>query len=291
LSWPQRLTVAAGSILFYPLISGLHLGQIQTILTLLYCTAFYCWLRGAERSAGVLLALSALIKPQFALMFVWAAMRRKWGAFWAGFSTLAAGVCASIAVFGWQNNLDYLPVLRTLSRGEASFVNQSMNGLLNHLTFNDDPFLWSDTAFAPHSLTVALGTALASLLLLALALFWRRTERTGGVADFACMAAIATIASPIVWTHHYGAFLPIFVWLWFAHYRRAAGTRGIVWLAVAYGLVGNYDSVVPALGRIPVLNLALSEVYFGGLITVGLLLHVQRSPNNVPALTTVPRPA
>lgn len=289
LSWTQQLTVACGSILFFPLVCGIVLGQIQTLLTLLYCVAFYCWLRGAQRTAGVFLALSALVKPQFALMLVWAAVRRRWGAFWAGLATLAAGAAASVAVFGWQNNLGYIPVLRTLSLGETYFINQSMNGLLNRLISAEDPFLWNDRSFAPFSLTVYLGTALTTLLLLGLALYARRGQRTGGAADFAAMAVVATIASPIVWTHHYGAFLPIFVWLWFGHYRHAHARRDIPWLIAAYYMVGNYESVLPALARIPVLNLAMSYVYFGGLITLALLLRLRRAPAAAP--TTAPTPA
>lgn len=272
LALPQLLAVAAGSLCFYPLLSGLDLGQIQTVLTLLYCAAFYCWLRGAERSAGALFAAVALVKPQFLFLLLWSAVRRRWGAFYAGIATLAAGTSASIAIFGWRNNLEYVAVARVIARsGEAFLANQSMNGLLNRLLHNGDPLTFHFDAFPPCNTAVYTGTVISSLLLLAFALAWPWGAGRGGIADFSCAAAVATLASPVAWAHHYGIFLPILVWLWFGYFRARPDLGNAAWLAAAYALIaGNLSPLVLAAG-LPVLNIALSYTFLGGLIVVVVL--------------------
>jgi hypothetical protein len=272
LALPQLFAVVVGSICFYPLLSGLSLGQIQTVLTLLYCATFYCWLRGAERAAGVLIAVIALVKPQFVFLLIWSAVRRRWGAFYAGLATLLAGTSASIAVFGWRNNLEYAGVVRAIAHtGEAFLPNQSMNGLLNRLLYNGDPFTFSFNSFAPYHPAVYAGTAISSVLLLAFALAWPWGAHRSGIADFACAAACATLASPVAWTHHYGVFLPILVWLWFGYFRTRPGVSNAAWLVTAYALIGGSLSPLVLAAGVPVLNIVLSYTYLGGLIVVALL--------------------
>jgi hypothetical protein len=274
-----RLDIAAivaillGSLLFYPLLTGCVLGQIQTILTLFYSVAFYCWLRGYERTSGVFIGLMILVKPQFSFLLLWAALRKRWNALIAGLACVALILPIALIMFGWRNNWDYLSVLRALSSvGESFYANHSMNGLLNRFLFNGDQIFHPDS-FPPFHSVVYAGTLLSSFFLFGLALiFPGGRERLGGMADFACAAAVATMASPIVWEHHYGIFLPILVWLWFGRTSGRAPVRNTAWLAVAYILISDCLSPLNLLWRIPVLNIAQSYMYIGGLMIVWLLL-------------------
>lgn len=267
------VAIFLGSLLFYPLLIGCVLGQIQTILTLFYSVAFYCWLRGYERTGGVFIGLMILVKPQFSLLLLWAALRKRWNALIAGLACVALILPISLILFGWRNSWDYLSVLRALSSvGESYYANHSMNGLLNRLLFNGDQMFHPDS-FPPFHPVVYAGTLLSSVFLVGLALvFTGQRKRLGGMADFACAAAVATMASPIVWEHHYGIFLPILVWLWFGRTSGLAPIRSTAWLAVAYILIGDCLSPLNLLWHVPILNIAQSYTYFGGLMIVWILL-------------------
>lgn len=266
--------ILVGTLMFYPLMRGCALGQVQTILTLIYTVAFYCWLVGAERWSGALIGLLVLVKPQFALLLLWATFRKRWGALIAGLAAIGLILLIALAVFGWQNNWGYLDVLRALSRtGETYSPNQSMNGLLNRLLFNGDSQRFYFASFPAFNPIVYVGTLISSTLLVVLAMvFPGGRARRGGLADFACISAVATIASPIAWEHHYGVFLPILVWLWFGRASGNAPVRGVAWLVAAWILIGDSLSPLNALAYVPVANLALSYMYFGGLIVLWILL-------------------
>jgi len=273
---PNVATIVAillGSLLFYPLLEGCVLGQIQTILTLFYSVAFYCWLRGYERISGAFIGLTVLVKPQFLLLLLWAALRKRWNALIAGLACIGVVLPLSLILFGWRNNWEYLSVLRALSSvGESYYANHSMHGLLNRLLFNGDQMFHLDS-FPPFHPVVYAGTLLSSIALVGLAfMFPGGRKRLGGMADFALTAAAATMASPIVWEHHYGIFLPILVWLWFGRTSGRAPIRNMAWLATAYVLLGDCLSPLNLLWRFPILNIAQSYMYFGGMMIVWLLL-------------------
>ena len=143
----------------------MYLGQIQTILTFGFTVAFYCWISGREKTSGAILGVMALVKPQYALFLLWAALPEV-GALASGIAAFVTGVLASCCVFGFHNNVDYLKVLHFIAmHGESYATNQSMNGLLNRLLFNGSNLIWNESAFAPFNPIVYAGTVLSSLAL------------------------------------------------------------------------------------------------------------------------------
>ena len=270
-------TVAAivlGSISFYPLLKGCVIGQIQTELTLAYTAAFYYRLRGKERISGVLIGLMILVKPQYVLLLVWALLRKRWSEALTGLASIAIVLPVAIILFGWHTNLDYLNVVRQLGRtGESFFQNHSMNGLLNRLLVNGGDQMFHQDSFPPFNAVVYLGTLVSSIMLIGLAfVFPVGRALRGGMADFACMTTVATIASPIAWQHHYGVLLPILVWLWFGRTSGRAPVRRLAWLVSAYILIADCFSPLNLSYHVPALNIIQSHIYFGGLIVVWLLL-------------------
>src|ERR1019366_2088482 len=141
-------------------------------LDLFFTLLVLFWVQGLERPAGVMMAMLAMVKPQFGLLLLWAALRRRWNALISGAITLALGAAASLAVFGARNNLDYLGVLAGLSRkAQSHYANQSIFGLLNRAIFNGEnlpyhPYVYPP--FVPWVYAVTLATT-AALVLLALA--------------------------------------------------------------------------------------------------------------------------
>ncbi len=274
LSWRAVVAILFGAFFFMPITLAYSLGQAQIFLDLFFTLLVLFWIDGSEGPAGVMMALLAMVKPQFGLLLLWAALRRRWSALASGMAALGVGGAVSLAVFGVRNNLDYVRVMAGLSRkAQSHYANQSIFGLLNRAIFNGEnlPYHpYNYPPFVPWIFGVTLATT-AVLVLLALAYPWR--ERAGGMADLSAIAVVSVIATPMAWEHHYGVMLPIFVWLWFGLYRRGAGS---VWpLALAWVLIADFLSPLNLLAAIPVANLLQSYMYFGALLLLWLLLRAR----------------
>ncbi len=273
LSWRAVLAILFGAFFFMPITLAYSLGQAQIFLDLFFSLLVLFWIEGRERPAGVMMALLAMVKPQYGLLLLWAALRGRWKALGAGVATLGVGGVVSLAVFGVRNNLDYVGVMAGLSRkAQSHYANQSIFGLLNRAIFNGENLPYHPYVYPPYVpwiYAVTLATAVL-LVLLALAYPWRK--RAGGMADLAAIAVVSVIATPMAWEHHYGVMLPIFVWLWFAVYRRGAGSAWL--LALAWVAIADFLSPLNYFAAIPIANLLQSYMYFGALLLLGLLLRV-----------------
>ena len=243
--WPLAIAFALATLLFYPLMRALELGQIQTGIDLLFALAACAWLGGRRALAGVLIGLICLLKPQFSLFFVWALLRRERGFAIAWLVVVATGWLAALGAFGVQNNVDYVAVLRALSStGEVYQANQSVNGMLNRLLGTGDPFTWDAHGFPRVDPVVHIGTLVSSAAMIAAALFVpRRGHGASSFLDFLLAALTFTIASPIAWEHHYGIASTVFIGAAFALLRRrasAARVAGFVALAASYALTAHW---------------------------------------------------
>lgn len=268
--WQFGVASAFGALLFCPLLKAFDLGQVQVWINALFALAAVAWLLGHKRSAGALIGLICLLKPQFVMFMVWGLLRREWR-FLAGWGLVAAaGGVASLAVFGMQNHLDYLAVLRTLSRtGEAFIDNQSVNGVLNRLLGTDQtPALWKAHEFPLFNPLVYVGTLVTSVGLIGAALLVPlRGKGASGLLDFLGAALSFTIASPIAWEHHYGILPVIYIAMMFVLLNRDASrgrTFGLVLLFASYVFTGH--------------GLGGSWMLWGALALLGLIYCVRRVP-------------
>jgi hypothetical protein len=267
---------------FYPLVFGFYLGQVQTWINALVAGLVLAWLVGRQATAGAISGVICLIKPQLGLLVVWALLRRRYR-FAAGWSVVVgiAGL-VSLGLYGLSNHIDYLGVLSYLGQhGESFNHNQSVNGLAHRLLGNGNNREWAN-AFPPFDGRVYAATLAASLLLIAGALFHRRRD-TAPEVDLSILIVSVTIASPIVWTHHYGVFLPLFALTLPVVLETSRGRRlNLAVLAVSYLLVANNYRVVNRLFAETSVNFVQSYVFFGGLLFLGLLYRLrapaERSP-------------
>lgn len=270
LSWQAAVATAVGAF-FMPITLAFSLGQAQIFLDLFFTLLVLFWFEGRERPAGLMMALLTMVKPQFGLLLLWAALRRRWNTLGTGIAMLALGGAFSLSAFGVRNNLDYLRVLLGLSRkAQSHYANQSMFGLLNRAIFNGEnlsyhPYIYPP--YVPWVYHVTIATT-AALILLVLVFPWR--ERAGGMADLSSIGVVCVIATPMAWEHHYGVMLPIFVWLWFGVYRPGCGR---VWkLALAFVLVADFLSPLNLLAAVPGANVLQSYMFFGALLLLTLLI-------------------
>jgi len=270
----RRLLIAALGLLFYPLVLATSVGQIQAFMTFLWTLAVYLWLKDRRGWAGVCLALVCAFKPMLAVFLIWGLLRREWR-FVAAFATAAAAIQAvAIALFGWQNEIDYLAVLNYLSHhGEAMIENQSVNGLLERVLRNGSQ-VWSRTAYPPFNQTVYLGTMLSSLALFAFGLFFpmvrygKDQHAMNRTQDFVLFGMIATVASPIVWEHHYAYFFVGCVYFLALHLKPA--TTGLYLFAACFLVLANSWRFLDRLAATPFSPL-LSLDLFAGLALILLL--------------------
>jgi hypothetical protein len=267
--WGFAVVGGIGALLFFPLMKAFFLGQVQVWINALFALAALSWLSGRKRLAGVLIGVICLLKPQFSMFIVWGLLRREWR-FLAGCSVvLALGVGTSLAIFGLQNHLDYLTVLRALSRtGESYFANQSFNGLLNRLLAVDDPMVWQANGFPPFNPVVYAGTLVTSALLIgACLLIPLRGRGVSGVFDFLAAALTFTVASPIAWEHHYGILPVVYVATLFLLLNREGSVRRPAQLFV---LTASFLTTAHWFGD--------SWMLFGALALLGLIYWIDLLP-------------
>ncbi len=238
--------VALATPLYYPSMKAFDLGQLQVWINMLFSLAALAWLMGRNGVAGVMIGVICLMKPQFALFAAWGLLRREW-AFLIGWSVVAlGGNLMALAIFGWQNHVDYLGVLSALSRtGESFIANQSFNGLLNRLYTADNPGVWQAHGFPAFHPVIYAGTLVTSLAMIAAALFLplRRPGATR-LSDFLCAALTFTLASPIAWEHHFGLLPVVYVAAMFALLVEDVSPRVKTWglglLSVSFLLTGHW---------------------------------------------------
>lgn len=261
------------ALAFYPLVRAYGLGQIQTWVNGLFALALWCWIADRPRAAGVLMGLMCLVKPHYGLFALWAALRRRWAFLVALLLTIALGIAASLALFGFENHRDYLDVVSFMSqRGEGYFPNQSLNGLLNRLLRNGNNLKWMGASFAPYHPLVFWSTTISSALLVAAALARPAARRGGDAVDFSLLALTATVASPIAWEHHYGILPPIYAATLGAFVATPLlGRARLPLLAVSFGLTSNELGITNRLADTD-WNFLQSYLFFGALLLL-LLLH------------------
>jgi hypothetical protein len=276
-------------LMYHPLVKAHQLGQVQVILNALTAAGVLAHVLGRRAWSGFLLGLCCTMKPQFGVLLVWALLRREWrtaGGFLAAVVPLGL---ASLASFGWENHMQYLAVIREIAKhGETFWTNQCANGFLNRLLGNGDPVNFSPSEFAPYHPLVHGLTVASSLLILALALFRRGpAQPENATLDLAAAIAAATLASPIAWEHHYGAFFALFALVLPACLERGqvAAKAGIL-LGLSYLAMGVAVFAQDSFFKSPWRGIAGSHLYFGALLLFGLLLWLRRKPAS--AQTTAP---
>lgn len=255
--WLRLAVIALFTLSFYPIVKAYSLGQIQTWINGLFAILLYLWLINQPRLGGVITGLICVIKPQLGLLLVWGALRRQWSFSIALAVTFGAFGLASLALYGLSNHLDYLEVLSYISRrGEAYYPNQSVNGVLNRLLDNGNNVDFTSNEFPPFDPIVYAGTIGTSVVLVALALFWRMGDARHDSAIDLCIASLTfTIASPIAWEHHYGILAPMYALAVPAMLRWPVfGKWSMPYLAVSYVLASNFFDVAQEVAGVPALT-------------------------------------
>jgi alpha-1,2-mannosyltransferase len=276
----------AATLLFYPLMMAFWLGQIQIWIDTGFTFACIAVLTDRKLTAGVLVGLLCLLKPQFSLFALWALLRRQWRFMLGAAIAIVPAGLVSIAVFGLAAHLDYLRVLSFLSQhGEAMIANNSVNGVLNALLGTADPLVWDEHGFPAYNPIVCFGSMAAVILLIGAAL-WPQREQSAfnGLLDFEIAALAFTMAAPIAWEHHYGIMPPIFATLFCLLAASPESVQRRQRL-VAFAVLFLLSTLCVASARYAVatpLNLAHGYLFFAGLGVIAMLWRASGSLNPQP---------
>ncbi|MCX2478887.1 glycosyltransferase family 87 protein [Pedobacter sp. MC2016-15] len=278
------------TLMFYPLIQSYLLGQIQTLLTFLTTLAILCWLQNRKVAVGIIIGFICLIKPQLGLLLVWALLRREWKMFIPAAVVVSIFGAISLAMYGFKLNFEYFSVLSYLSHhGESYYVNQSVNGLMNRITFNGANLEW-DQKFPAYSPLVYYVTLVSSLAFIGYGLFAGIKNRKPHVIEFCLAIMCITMASPIAWEHHYAILLPIFVVMSpFVCYYYQNSRKSLLLLAFGFLLITEYFEFVKVTADTP-FNFLQSYLFFGACIMLYYLAAVAKKittpgPVEVPYFT------
>ncbi|MCX5578952.1 glycosyltransferase family 87 protein [Kaistia terrae] len=268
----RSVATVVAAFTFYPLVKAFTLGQIQVWLNSLFAISVLAWICGRRGIAGALLGLFVLVKPHFGLFLLWGIVRREWRFVVACMAVCIVGLGASLVIFGWRNNIDYLNVLSYISSTPESFYpNNSLGALLNRFIGRGRPDIYdninSDLFFPPYNAWVHAISTIGALVILVPAIFIPLSSRDQhGIEGYCLMAVSCVVASPIAWEHHYGVLFPVFILVYIR--LLAAGGRGIAALGVLYILASNHLQFLNLLADSP-FNFVQNYLWFSGL---GLLL-------------------
>ncbi|PKP80772.1 MAG: hypothetical protein CVT79_13390 [Alphaproteobacteria bacterium HGW-Alphaproteobacteria-18] len=273
------LVAPGAAMLFFPLIYGYHIGQLQIWINALFVGACITWVCGHRATTGVLIGLICMLKPQFGLFLIWGLFRREWRFTVALLATGTLGLALSVAIYGFGNHLGYLEVLTYLSRhGESYWANQSANGLLQRIFENGDIHDFGVDEFPPFHPVIYAGSMLVTVAFLSIVFLLRRGEgKTISFYDFIFAALVFTAASPIAWEHHYGILAPIFAVL-ASVWMLSAPRNGPFWFSAGLG-VAFLIAAVP-LGGLRfapgLLHVLMSHLYFAALFVLAILWAMAR---------------
>jgi hypothetical protein len=277
--------VIAAGVTFYPIPFAFELGQMQLVLDALTAGALLCFLRGNKLLAGICIGLCCLIKPQFSLILIWALIRGERRMLAGLLGTVVPVVVVSCFRYGLTSYVDYLKVLGMLSKQAEVFkFNQSLAGLLHRFidpaaaTYLIDYITGSP--LPPFRWGVYAASTIAAVCMLLLAFAARASKLRGNAVrclDLSAIIVASTIASPVAWNHHYGAFLPVFAAVLPPVLRPPGGSRLLaVLLAVAFLAIGVELNPADALFQSHWLALMTSHIFFGGVLLLVVLVAARR---------------
>ena len=193
---------------FYPLAKTLQLMQATMIIFFCLVLSVFFLQRHKEVAAGLMMALSASIKPHLILVLVPLFINRYFPRRMLISSVVGIIFTGLVSLFyaGIENCLDYVfHMLPTLSRGYAFYPNKGINGLLLRLFTDEDQTICNLAQQVPWIMTITSLFGLCLLVAATFACFLRTQQDKDDCNNVLCFTIAITaiiLASPVCWEHH-----------------------------------------------------------------------------------------
>jgi len=270
---------------FHPVVLGLLLGQLQTVISTLFAGALLCYLAGRKTLAGVLLGVACGMKPQLGFFLLWGLIRKEYRLAAGLLMTVTVLGAISVFVYGFRENLAYLGPLSYLSKhSESFFANQTVNGLIQRYLFLGSNLSWRPSSYSPFNSWVYGGTLVSSAIMALLSLVWRKPVSGQpphhAAVDFGLAGLACTMAAPIAWFHHYGLLLPVFA-LVVPILVRLRDYSGLVITGVAFVLTSNCFMATNYFASTH-MNVLQSYMFFGATLFFIQLLWLRHKLSHAP---------
>lgn len=181
--------------LSWPFAYAVKLGQVGPILFLLFAVGWR-WMDRPVR-LGVAIAIGTIVKLQPAILFVWAALTRRWAAVAAGLITLAVAAVLATVVCGFDSWSAWLTILRSISAPITT-------------PHNFTPGAIAYQVGVPEGLATAI-QGLNTLAVLGLVL-WAGL-RSGPAVGYLTAVTASQLLSPVLWDHYAMLLLLPTAWL------------------------------------------------------------------------------
>ena len=229
-------TVAAvGALSFFPFSEVLYEGQVGCLILFLWSLGFYFMQTRRTPWSAASFATGTLVKVTPAIVVPMMLLRRQWRWLVCYCMTAAALVVASVPRVGLHPYWTYASkVFPLLSAGVEGYPLKSMGTVVRNLYLGQAVFGAADPWQVP--LLVRISISAANFGLLAIVLFYLFKNRVPNprvlAQEFAILALVSLMISPVTWRHHYViAVLPLLcAWLYSresASHQRLALMSGI----------------------------------------------------------------
>jgi hypothetical protein len=181
--------------LSWPFAYAIKLGQVGPILFLLFAIGWR-WMDRPVR-LGIAIAIGAVIKLQPAILFVWAALTRRWAAIAAGLVTLLVAAAVATLVCGVDAWGAWITILRSISAPITT------------------PHNFTPGAIAYQAgVSEGLATALQAVnTIVVLGLVGWTALRSGPVIGYLTAVTASQLLSPVLWDHYAMLLLLPTAWL------------------------------------------------------------------------------
>jgi len=267
-----------------PLMNGVKFGNTSYEVVFALVAGLALIRSGRSGWAGVLLALTAIMKPPLLLFGVFFLLRRDVRGV-VGLSVTGALIgLASLAVFGWADNWHWFQacILQFSHDWVAAFNLQSIDAFAARLGASPG-ILGRWDAEAPTTAERLLAECLTALVFLAAGLAClKRRAGPGATPDaeatrrlnlqYTLVICLALVASPLTWAHYYAWLLVPVAFFLGSQQTLPAIARWLGWTATA---LVTLPIAWPATFSSPVLarlysSIIVSHLLFGGLLWLGL---------------------
>lgn len=274
----RKAAIIALVLLNGPLYNSLREGNTTHFVLLVLIAALLYFEQGRARSAGALLAVSALMKPPLVLLVGLLGYRRQWPAVRSWMLTGLAAIGLSVGLFGlavhhtwWQSCI--APYARYPL---GAFNVQSVDGFLVRLLISTDHLMsWFPVTDIGPVFFLAK-TALLGLLLMATAFALHRAGSPATTTDtgfeISIALVLALLISPVSWSHYYLLLLIPMALLLGGRVPLPRGRGWPVLFGASLVLVSLPVRLVPAEAPAWVGRLFISHFFLGGVLLLAVLL-------------------
>ena len=181
--------------LSWPFAYAVKLGQVGPILFLCFAIGWR-WMDRPVR-LGAAIAVGTIVKLQPAILFVWAALTRRWAAIWVGLAVMAGAALVATAVCGFDSWGAWVTILRSIS-APISTPHNFTPGAIAYRAGLDE--------------TAAGVLQLANVAIVLVLVAWSALRASPAVG-YLTAATASQLLSPVLWDHYALLLLLPTAWL------------------------------------------------------------------------------